>query len=61
MIKTNNKLIGEIENKELYDSDENLPQQAFEPGFNTDGIDLGELDLGISQTKGPKKEMGALF
>lgn len=60
MIKTNNKLIGEIQNNDIYDSDENLPQQTFEQAFNTDSI-LGELDLGTAQPKGQKREMSSLL
>ena len=46
IIKTSNKLIGEIENKELYDSDDDLPDSHETMDYNQQNILYEELDLG---------------
>lgn len=38
-IKTNNKLIGDLENNDLYASDEGLMNDGFNAGGGLDGFD----------------------
>ena len=70
MVKTANRLIGEVENQDLYNSDDE-PQNQHDP-LNFAGnleldlnqtssmINASELDLGVSRSQ-PKKEMNFLI
>ena len=70
MVKTANRLIGEVENQDLYNSDDE-PQNQHDP-LNFAGnleldlnqtssmINASELDLGVSRIQ-PKKEMNFLI
>ena len=62
MVKSSNKLIGEIENKDLYDSDDN-GDGAFMALQSTqhDRIGQQDIDLDIIDVKREKKQMGLLF
>ena len=56
-IKTANKLIGEIENRGLYNSDDE--GDNFRPTIEREDLRHEELDLG--KTQGNKKDMGKFF
>ena len=64
MIKTSNKLIGEIENKDLYNSDDdNVGAFAGDGGMSAFAKEYAqgeELDLGVSQPK-EKKEISTFL
>jgi len=64
MVKTSNKLIGEIENRDLYESDDALldakEKERLFGGAVYDNQDGQTLDFGDSKPR-EKKEMNQLF
>ena len=65
MVKTSNKLIGEIENRDLYDSDEGVLELDKEKLFGGAAYDnnmemLGQ-NLDFGEVKREKKQMDLLF
>lgn len=59
MVKTNNKLLGEIENKDLYDSDEGLCDRHLQD--NQEDLRGQNIELDLGEVKREKKELGQLF
>ena len=59
LVKTSNKLIGDIENRDLYNSDDGGDNLGFTG--NQEDLKGQDIELDLGEMKREKKEMGLLF